>query len=81
MTGVHARDARGDLHARDTQADPHGHDMRGDFHGHDTRGTDRSCRGLHSPGFLPGDETVAAVAESLLAAYLAAARLIGVTGR
>lgn len=72
MTGVHARDARGDLHARDTQADPHGHD---------TRGTDRSCRGLHSPGFLPGDETVAAVAESLLAAYLAAARLIGVTGR
>ncbi|MEV4188716.1 amidohydrolase, partial [Streptosporangium canum] len=39
-------------------------------------GTDTSS-GLHSPGFLPGDETVAAVAESLLAAYLAAARLIG----
>ncbi|MER5424704.1 M20 metallopeptidase family protein [Streptosporangium roseum] len=43
-------------------------------------GTDTSS-GLHSPGFLPGDETVAAVAESLLAAYLAAARLIGATGR
>ncbi|MEV4242167.1 amidohydrolase [Streptosporangium canum] len=43
-------------------------------------GTDTSS-GLHSPGFLPGDETVAAVAESLLAAYLAAARLIGVNGR
>ncbi|MGW4420852.1 M20 metallopeptidase family protein [Streptosporangium sp. NPDC004631] len=39
-------------------------------------GTDTSS-GLHSPGFLPGDETVAAVAESLLAAYLAAAHLIG----
>ncbi|GHH70170.1 N-acyl-L-amino acid amidohydrolase [Streptosporangium violaceochromogenes] len=40
-------------------------------------GTDTSS-GLHSPGFLPGEETVAAVAESLLAAYLAAARVIGV---
>ncbi|MDP9865696.1 MULTISPECIES: M20 metallopeptidase family protein [Streptosporangium] len=43
-------------------------------------GTDTSS-GLHSPGFLPGDETVTAVAESLLAAYLAAARVIGADGR
>ena len=39
-------------------------------------GTD-TASGLHSPYFLPGDETVTAVAESLLAAYLAAARVIG----
>ncbi|MER6826931.1 M20 family metallopeptidase [Streptosporangium sp. NPDC000563] len=39
-------------------------------------GTDTTS-GLHSPYFLPGDETVTAVAESLLAAYLAAARVIG----
>ncbi|MBB2911309.1 amidohydrolase [Streptosporangium becharense] len=39
-------------------------------------GTD-TASGLHSPCFLPGDETVTAVAESLLAAYLGAARVIG----
>ncbi|MGC5010758.1 M20 metallopeptidase family protein [Streptosporangium sp. DT93] len=39
-------------------------------------GTD-TVSGLHSPYFLPGDETVTAVAESLLAGYLAAARVIG----
>ncbi|GAA3111456.1 M20 metallopeptidase family protein [Streptosporangium carneum] len=39
-------------------------------------GTD-TASGLHTPEFLPGEETVAAVAESLLAAYLAAARVIG----
>ncbi|MFF4776541.1 M20 family metallopeptidase [Microtetraspora fusca] len=38
-------------------------------------GTD-TATGLHTPTFLPGDETVAAVAESLLAAYLAAASQI-----
>ncbi|MFF5208663.1 M20 family metallopeptidase [Streptosporangium sp. NPDC000396] len=38
-------------------------------------GTDTAA-GLHSPAFLPGDETVTAVAESLLAAYLAATRVI-----
>ncbi|MER5644282.1 M20 family metallopeptidase [Streptosporangium sp. NPDC002524] len=42
-------------------------------------GTD-TASGLHSPYFLPGDETVTAVAESLLAAYLAAARVIGAGG-
>ncbi|SNT55185.1 amidohydrolase [Streptosporangium subroseum] len=42
-------------------------------------GTD-TASGLHSPYFLPGDETVAAVAESLLAAYLGAARVIGADG-
>jgi amidohydrolase len=42
-------------------------------------GTDTEA-GLHSPHFLPGDETVAAVAESLLSAYLAAARVIGADG-
>ncbi|MEU6738279.1 M20 metallopeptidase family protein [Streptosporangium sandarakinum] len=41
-------------------------------------GTD-TVSGLHTPTFLPGDETVRAVAESLLAAYLAAARVV-VTG-
>ncbi|MEV8631927.1 amidohydrolase [Streptosporangium sp. NPDC051023] len=39
-------------------------------------GTD-TASGLHTPGFLPEDETVAAVAEGLLAAYLAAAKVIG----
>ncbi|WP_440098543.1 M20 metallopeptidase family protein [Streptosporangium sp. H16] len=42
-------------------------------------GTD-TASGLHSPYFLPGDETVTAVAESLLAAYLAATRVIGAGG-
>ncbi|GAA3411392.1 M20 metallopeptidase family protein [Streptosporangium vulgare] len=42
-------------------------------------GTD-TASGLHSPHFLPGDETVTALAESLLAAYLAAARVIGAGG-
>ncbi|GAA3511218.1 amidohydrolase [Streptosporangium album] len=43
-------------------------------------GVDTSS-GLHTPEFLPGDEAVTAVAESLLAAYLAAARVIGGTAR
>ncbi|MFD1938272.1 M20 family metallopeptidase [Nonomuraea mangrovi] len=38
-------------------------------------GTDTTA-GLHAPTFLPADESVAAVAESLLAAYLAAARIL-----
>jgi amidohydrolase len=42
-------------------------------------GTDTEA-GLHSPYFLPGDEAVEAVAESLLSAYLAAARVIGADG-
>jgi len=41
-------------------------------------GTDTGS-GLHSPYFLPGDETVTAVAESLLAGYLGAVRVIGPT--
>ncbi|GAA2907816.1 amidohydrolase [Streptosporangium fragile] len=41
-------------------------------------GVDTSA-GLHSPHFLPGDEAVTAVAESLLAAYLGAARVLGAT--
>lgn len=39
-------------------------------------GTD-TVAGLHSPHFLPGDETVKALAESLLAGYLGAAQVIG----
>ncbi|WP_433365294.1 M20 metallopeptidase family protein [Streptosporangium sp. CA-115845] len=39
-------------------------------------GTDTEA-GLHSPYFLPGDETVWALAESLLAGYLGAAQVIG----
>lgn len=42
-------------------------------------GVDTSS-GLHTPEFLPDDEAVTAVAESLLAAYLAAAHVIGGTG-
>ena len=42
-------------------------------------GTD-TVAGLHSPYFLPGDETVKALAESLLAGYIAAARVIGADG-
>ncbi|WP_030913123.1 M20 metallopeptidase family protein [Streptosporangium amethystogenes] len=39
-------------------------------------GTDTEA-GLHSPYFLPGDDTVRALAESLLAGYLGAAQVIG----
>ncbi|MEV4377774.1 M20 family metallopeptidase [Streptosporangium sp. NPDC049644] len=39
-------------------------------------GTDTKA-GLHSPYFLPGDDTVRALAESLLAGYLGAAQVIG----